>query len=379
LKYSEFVKDIIENGIVMGKPVSGFFELTSRCNLRCKMCYICGQEDHKSLMGRELSAVQWIDLGRQARDAGLLYLTLTGGEILMRKDFMEIYEALSKMGLLITLYTNATLINDDILQLLTKYPPLRVSISVYGASPDTYGKVTGHPEAYEKTIKNIRKLKAAGIILQLKTTVIKYNKDDFQQLAELARTMGLNMGIVNYISPRREGIGTDPLANRLEPMDLAKYEKDANSCMKRLYELYGKEKEDALIVDDIMSDDNLESFRKIADMSTVEKTAFRCTAGKCAFWLSWEGKLFPCGLLSEVYSEPLKKGFDEAWVDLRELCRGIPSCKECESCSSYDKCMICPARRKLETGSFEKSAPYLCDYTKARDVVLHPADILQKI
>jgi len=191
--------------------------------------------------------------------------------------------------------------------------------------------------------------------------------------------MGLNMGIVNYISPRREGIGTDPLANRLEPMDLAKYEKDANSCMKRLYELYGKEKEDALIVDDIMSDDNLESFRKIADMSTVEKTAFRCTAGKCAFWLSWEGKLFPCGLLSEVYSEPLKKGFDEAWVDLRELCRGIPSCKECESCSSYDKCMICPARRKLETGSFEKSAPYLCDYTKARDVVLHPADILQKI
>lgn len=369
LKYSEFHKSIIENGIVMSKPVSGFFELTSRCNLSCKMCYVCGQDDHKLLMNKELSASQWIELGKQARDAGLLYLTLTGGEIFIRKDFLEIYEALAQMGFLITLFTNATLINDYIVERLMKNRPLKVSITVYGASPDSYGKVTGHPEAYEKTVTNIKKLKAAGIPLQLKTTVIKYNSDDFQQLAELARSIGYNMGMVNYISPRRDGTGTDPLANRLEPIELAKYEKNANDCMRRLYELHKDEKKDTYIVDDVMSDDNLESFRRTADLSSVEKTAFRCNAGKCSFWLSWEGKLLPCGLLSEVFTEPLKTSFGEAWNDLRELCRGIPSCQECESCSNYDKCMTCPARMKLETGSFEKPAPYLCEYVKARDVI----------
>lgn len=371
LKYSDFYNQIIENAIAMGKPVTGFFELTSRCNLRCKMCYVCG-DDHKSQMDKELTTAQWIELGKQARDAGVLFITLTGGEIFIRKDFWEIYEAFSQMGFIIRLYTNATLINDDIVQKLTKIPPALVSITVYGACPDTYGKVTGHPEAYEKTVANIKKLKAAGIIVQLKTTVIKYNSGEFQQLAELARSMGLNIGLVNYISPRREGTGTDPLANRLEPLELARYEKSADECIMMLNSIYKSqnlEEGNALAVNDVMSDDHIESYRKKADKVFVRKTAFRCIAATCGFWLSWEGKMFPCGLLSEVYSEPLKMGFEEAWNDIKEKIRSIPLCQECESCSYYSKCMTCPTRRKLETGSYDKPAPYLCEYTKSRDVL----------
>lgn len=370
LKYSDFYKDIIENGMVMGKPVSGFFELTSRCNLRCRMCYVCGIDDHKLLINKELSAARWIELGKEARDAGVLFITLTGGEIFIRKDFWQIYEAFTQMGFIITLFTNASLLNDDMILRLAKNPPLKVSITLYGASPETYEKVTGHPEAYEKTVTNIKKLKDAGINVQLKTTVIKYNSGEFAQLARFARSMELNIGIVNYISPRREGIGTDPLTNRLEPLELARYEKNANDCMKLLYEMHKGENAEALVVDDVMADDQVESFRKIADMSLVRNTAFRCTAGKCGFWLSWEGKMFPCGLLSEVYSEPLKMGFEEAWNDLQEKCRNIPSCLECENCSFLSKCMTCPARLKLETGDFAKSAPYLCEYVKARDAIV---------
>lgn len=369
MKYADFANFIIQNGIAMGKPVSGFFELTSRCNLNCKMCYICGEENHNSLMDKEISAKHWIEIGKQAKDAGVLYLTLTGGEIFMRKDFFEIYDALANMGFIITLYTNGTLFNDDMINHLAKNPPLRVSISVYGACPETYGKVTGQSDAFYKVMGNIRKLQDAKIGLQLKTTVIQHNSGEFRQLAEFARGIGLNMGLVNYISPRRDGIGTDPLSNRLEPKELAIYEKNADNSIKQINQLYPIKKDKDLIIDDVMSNENVDNFIKRVDLSLVKKTAFRCTAGKCAFWLSWEGKMFPCGLLSEIYSEPLNKGFEGAWNEIRELCKNIPSCQACESCSYYSKCLSCPARLKLETKSFEKIAPYLCEHIKERDLL----------
>lgn len=365
-KYSKFYNDIITNAITLGKPVSGFFELTSRCNLQCKMCYICGSEDHQSLVKRELTAEQWIELGTQARDAGVLFLTLTGGEMFIRKDFWQIYEAFTQMGFIITLFTNASLITDETVQRLAELPPLSVSITIYGANPTTYKKITGHPEAYEKTVTSIRKLINAGINVQLKTTVIKYNSGEFDQLAKLARSMGQNISLVNYISPRREGSGTDPLANRLEPLELAHYEMNANSCMKLLYEQHGENKPIDIIDDDVMLDDTM---KNNPDILVSEETAFRCTAGKCAFWLSWEGNMFPCGLLCDIQSDALTNGFEGSWKEIQKMCQQVPSCQECLSCSNYSTCMACPARLKLETGSYSKSAPYLCEYTNARIAV----------
>jgi MoaA/NifB/PqqE/SkfB family radical SAM enzyme len=364
LKYSVLYNGIIENGIVMGKPVSGFFELTSRCNFRCKMCYVCGMSEHQSLIKKELTTAQWIDMGKQARDAGVLFLVLTGGEIFMRKDFWEIYEALGNMGFIITLYTNGSLLNDDMIQRLAKQPPLKVSISVYGASAATYEKVTECADGYDKTITNIKKLINAGISVELKTTVIKANSEDFEELADLARSMGKNMGIVNYITPRREGSGTDPVANRLTPLEMARFEVRANNYMKHLYDL-NKDAAPSLIIDDVMSDGHIENAKKIADTKIIKKTAFRCTSGKCAFWLSWEGKLFPCGLLSDIQANPLAVGFENAWQEIWNKSHEVPSCQECDSCSYFNDCMSCPARLKLETGEFTKPAPYLCEFVKA--------------
>jgi MoaA/NifB/PqqE/SkfB family radical SAM enzyme len=372
LKYSDFYNGILADGLRKGRPVSCFFELTSRCNFRCRMCYVCGT-DENSLMNRELTTEQWIELGRQARDAGVLYITLTGGEIFIRKDFFEIYEALQQMGFIITLFTNASLLNDDMIQRLVKNPPHRVSITIYGASAETYGKVTGNKAAFDKVVNNIKSLKAAGIPLQLKTTVIKYNSGEFRELAELARTMDLNLGLVNYVSPRREGTDTDPLGSRLDPCELAGYELEADKIMQDLYDRYGNtkhhEKRKSLVVEDIMSDEDVDRQIRKHDLSGAEQNAFRCTAGRCAFWFSWEGRMIPCGLMSELYTEPLKNGFEASWSELRNLCGAVPRSRECESCSLYEKCMTCPARRKLESGNYEMAALYLCEHIKAREIL----------
>ena len=96
-------------GARLGLPIAGNFEITSRCNFNCKMCYI-----HDNAAQGELSAAEWIEIGRQAAGAGMVFLLITGGEPLIRKDFPEIYLGLKKLGLLISINTNASLLTDEL-------------------------------------------------------------------------------------------------------------------------------------------------------------------------------------------------------------------------------------------------------------------------
>lgn len=371
-KWNDIYQGIIDKSIESKIPVSGFFELTSRCNLHCRMCYVCNAAEDKHLQDEELTTEQWITMGKEARDAGLLFLTLTGGEIFIRKDFWEIYEAYTQMGFNVTLFTNGTLVNNERVRRLAKNPPSKVSITIYGAGPETYGKVTGHPEAYEKTIANIKALLSEGIKVELKTTLVQYNRNEFKALAELTQSMGITIGVVNYISPRREGTGTDPEANRLDPYDLAEYEKMMEKYNIERNQLKPKALEHRVKIDNEIMTDITSEDTEMEKTKASQKSAFRCSAGKCAFWLTWNGKLAPCGLLNDPYAEPLKVGFLNAWQQLKESCEYVPVCMECENCVLRSKCMTCPARLKAETGFFDKPASYLCEHTKARSILNVP-------
>ncbi len=133
-------------------PLSGTFELTARCNLKCKMCYVRLDKSKIESLGRELTAKEWISLGEDAARAGTLKLLLTGGEPLLRPDFPEIYTALNQMGFIISLYTNSTLMTPELYNLFQKLPPTLTSITLYGACPETYEKICGSAEGFHKTI-----------------------------------------------------------------------------------------------------------------------------------------------------------------------------------------------------------------------------------
>lgn len=124
-------------------PISGAFELTPRCNFRCKMCYIRMTPQQMTAIGRERTALEWLEMGRQARDAGLLFLLLTGGEPFLRPDFEEIYTGLTKMGLSISINTNGSLLDDGLRALFRRLPPAMVNVTVYGASAAGYETLCG--------------------------------------------------------------------------------------------------------------------------------------------------------------------------------------------------------------------------------------------
>ena len=148
-------------GAALGMPVAGNFELTGRCNFGCKMCYV-----HDSDGTDELSTDQWIEIGRQAVEKGMVFLLLTGGEPFLRKDFKEIYSALKKLGLLISINTNGSLIDQDMFDFLSENPPLRMNISLYGCSNETYARLCGKPVFAVESRKSIR-LQEGGISVRM--------------------------------------------------------------------------------------------------------------------------------------------------------------------------------------------------------------------
>ena len=124
-------------------------ELTERCNNACIHCYINLPEHDAQAKARELTTEEWQDILRQAADLGALSVRITGGEPLLREDFIELYLFARRLGLKVLLFTNARLITPGLADLFAHIPPLRkIEVTVYGMHPETYDAVTCTPGSY---------------------------------------------------------------------------------------------------------------------------------------------------------------------------------------------------------------------------------------
>lgn len=351
ISWEEFGDKLIEKAKVNRYSISGQLEITSRCNLKCRMCYVCKPLNDIKTLSLEHSGKEWIKLSEEMRDAGVLYLLLTGGEVFLHRDFKEIYKEINMMGFNVTIYSNATMITPEIAKWLGRIPPSKIAITIYGASPDTYSDVCGCREGYDRVVHGIDLLQNEGITLKLRTTVIKKNIDDFYKLVEFAQKKNIPFEASNYISPRRDGCLALQQEERLSPEELAQFDMELSK--------YKNIKDDKSNKNKTVVSKNKNSI-DINNASQVSKGPFTCTAGSCSFWVTWDGKMTPCSIVDSPASFPFKNGFESAWNDLKKQCDFLPSCKECSECIIKDYCIQCPARLKNETGFYDKPATYLC-------------------
>lgn len=357
--YQLLIEKLSRQASIKKIPMNGAFELTSRCNFDCRMCYIHKKSECPA--SNELTTDQWIKLASEARDAGMLSLILTGGEIFLRKDFREIYESISKMGFNIILYTNGSLIDSKTAKWLGRIPPTTLEITLYGASAETYNKVNGNGEAYEDVVKAIDMLLAEGINIELKTTVISENIDDYNAMAEFSFKRGLRFGIVDYLYPARTASHAANVC-RLTPDEMVDYRKKVFETNKRLTGIY---------FDGKASPAPSDCMKKLAqELGSIKpdrermRSAFSCNAGSSDFWITWDGRMIPCGAMEEPVLYPLETGFSSAWSELTKRCGNIPICKECRKCDLVDYCIACPAKLKGETGRYDKPGEYLCELAR---------------
>ena len=326
-------------------PFSGGFELTPLCNFDCKMCYV---HLNKGQMGQNLlTTEQWIEIMRQAIDAGMMYADITGGECLTYPGFKEVYLYLLSRGVRVSVLTNGSLLTDEWIDFFVKYRPEVIQISLYGSNDEAYKKVTGQA-IFSRVKNNISRVAEKGIKIKVVVMPHRYMKEDMNNLLKMVQSLGVEyaMGEVNL--PARVGTGReleDYVADSQLVADMKlldwKYRQSQRSIMEYpIQEFYGA-----------------------IPRGLVDDGGIPCGSGRCTFHVNWKGELTPC-IPFYMISESLNASdFLGAWKRIGDRMGEYRKPIECLQCDIKDTCMACPAEKCLGilNGSFNK---VICDRTR---------------
>lgn len=326
-------------------------ELLPVCNLDCKMCYIRTDMKEVNALGGLRSVEEWLRLAEQMRDAGVLFLLLTGGEVFLYPQFKELYLALYKMGFIITINSNGTLIDEETVSWLRQYPPKCVSLSLYGASDATYEAICGQNGVFTRLDRAIRLLKESGIPLELKTILTPLNIHDAHACWQYANELGILYLTSTYtFPPTRKANGEEVI--RLNPHEAVQARFESNR---------------------MLSDEEVYREKIIEHLQLYEDTrrtpgndlyGFTCGATRNSCWMTWQGRMTPCAMLEGPYTEPFEIGFLPAWEELKQRCDQILMSTKCSHCDKRAVCNTCPAANYAETGRFDCAAPFHCEMTQ---------------
>ena len=332
----DYKRRIVEERV----PVSASLELTYRCNLHCTHCYCPPGERAEELSTAEIRAIV-DELARM----GTLFLLLTGGDPLLRKDFAEIYRHAKQAGLLITVFTNGTLIDDEVAALFEELPPYLVEISLYGLTREVYEQVVAVKGSYERCLAGIQRVLAGGHPLALKCPVTRENAHEIPGIAQLAKDLGVDFRYDPLLLATMEG-GTRPHELRLSAEEIVAFEA-ADVEKDRAWRKYlGDE---ALPVP---ADDKL----------------FSCGAGKNSLHVDPYGNVQVCLMVKNfrhsLREKPLEKIYRDDFPAILAIEREEAS--KCGGCAHRASCNNCPGMALWETRSNQSHVEFACQLSAVR-------------
>ena len=325
------------------------------CNLACKMCYVRKTPAEVAASPRPpVGLIQWLSIAEQARDAGMLYLLLTGGEPFLWQDFWPLYERLSTMGFLISINSNGTLLDEARVARLAEHPPTRINITLYGAGNETYEALCGRSGMFDRVDRAITLLRQAGILVKLNCSLTPHNAGDLEGIVSYAAERDLILEVNTYMFPplRRDPamVGRN---DRFTPAETAHYH------MER-YRLQRGEEDFTRFLQNIL--------RGIAPPPGLDEDCvdpvdgtISCRAGNASFWVTWDGWLAPCGMMPKPRIELKGKPFREAWSELTRVSAAQRLSGTCTGCQNRRICHSCAAMAMAETGNVSGIPKYLCE------------------
>lgn len=338
-------------------PIMCAFELLPVCNLQCKMCYVRKSMTEVREAGGLKDAQWWLNLARQARDMGLLYPLLTGGEPLLHPQFREIMSGMLDMGLQVSINSNGTLIDGGWAAWLAEHRPVRVNITLYGASADTYGRLCGNADAFYRVREAVALLKKSGVPVKFNASITPENVGDLEGIIAYAKEQHSPVQIATYMFPpiRRDStmVGQN---HRLSPEDAAFARVKADFLQAEPEWFVGQ----AARYSRFIPLDEAENLR-----GEGEPMHIRCRAGLCSFWIDWQGILTNCGMFGSAVSSLEGRSFREAWQELVEKTAEITYAPICSGCPNRQLCHPCIAMVSNECGSLNGRPEYLCRMNQA--------------
>jgi len=326
------------------QPLSCLFEITPRCNLRCHFCYVALDPYQGPYLDTEQSR-QVLDIVERA---GVLWLTLTGGEIFSRRDFAAIYEHALAKGFLVTLYTNATMVTESIARLLADRPPFSVELSIYGADAAHYESTTQIPGSFARFERGIERLRAAGVPLLMKCPISTLSSDHVDELVEWCTARSLPFKADPVIDARHDG-GQQPTLYRIEPRRVL-------ALRDQLYELRHGAPRPAGPLPEC----------SVRGEAGETEELYTCGAGRVALFVDALGNASHCVIDREPSFPILETPWDQLWSEMGAwVTQPLPADASCSGCSLRGGCSNCPARARLATGSPFLKDQYQCDITHA--------------
>ena len=339
----------------MRVPCSGTFEVTPLCNFQCRMCYVRKSAAEAAASPRPMMALEdWMRLAREAREQGLLDLLITGGEPLLWPDFWPFYEELIRMGFVVSVNTNGSLIDEAAVRRFRELPPRKINITLYGASDETYRRLCGVNNVYARVIRGIRMLRQAGILVKLNCSVTPCNSGDLEKINDFARENGLFFSASAYMFPpvRRDSTATGVNTARFSPEETAAWR-------LKIYRIQHSPEQYRRLLGDILAG---ASTPPGLDPSCAESEGdpMRCAAGRSSFWVTWDGWMTPCGTMCEPKTDAQALPFGRAWQQLTQEVDRIRLSGLCSRCPNLQLCHPCAAMAAAETGDPSRVPRFLC-------------------
>ncbi|MBR0087410.1 MAG: radical SAM protein [Lachnospiraceae bacterium] len=341
-------------------PLNGSLELSPLCNMDCEMCYVRLSKEEASACGRLKTADEWLQLAEQLKEAGVLFLLLTGGEPLLYPDFKRLFVSLRKMGFILTVNTNGTLLDEAWADFFRENRPRRINLTLYGTSDLAYQKLCHYPDGFEKALKSARYLKDRGTDVRFSYSLTRENLSSLNAFFDLSEELGIPCSVDTYMMPvTRERNRPYALASRVSPEEAA-----ACTLEIRRRACGSPEKFAGYCRDTLSSLEKAAAYIN-AHPSSKEPVPSSCLAGRCSFSVSWLGTLHPCVMLTHPEINVFETPFAEGWKILTEGMGSVYLNGTCASCEKRLICEFCPAAALSETGDINKAPEYLCRYSEA--------------
>lgn len=342
VKFSDYNRGVWEKN---RQPLGVTFEITSRCNFSCIHCYL---GNHRTT-SPELSYEEVVAILDTLASEGVLFLTLTGGEVLCRGDFLDIYLYAKKKGFLINIFTNGLNISDEVEKVLAEYPPFSVDVSIYGACEETYHSVTQKPGSFQKVMASLERLRRSGVNFSLKTPIISQNKADVNKMRGISQKLGVDYRFSFAICPTLE--------KNFYPLEY----------MLPVYEMFDIEIEDGLRQ---KAGDNVSEFENNWGRAFNEGEfvpVFLCNIAVNEFFVDFMGNMCPCINYRSKGVSLFENNFKEIWESFDRF-KTIPATTNnlCVHCDSRYFCTICPAEQEEFYGDAEKVLNELCQFAWAK-------------
>jgi len=353
VRYADFSTRLHRRALGRRVPLSGSVEVTRRCPLRCVHCYNnLAMDDHETRW-RELTCEEHCRILDEIAGAGCLWLLYTGGEIFARTDFLDIYTYAKQKGLLVTLFTNGTLVTAKVADHLAQWRPFSIEITLYGRTRQVHERVTGVPGSYERSVRAIRLFRERRLPLRIKTMALTLNR---HEIGDLRRFVEEELGLEFRFDPMlncRLDCSRGPLAVRLTPEEVVALDLQDP---KRLAEW----KRFA------------EQFNRPADWPEQLDQLYSCGAGIQAFAVDPWGGLGLCALAREEAYDLRNGSFRAGWEHFLSKIRQkkITRRTKCVACQIKAMCGMCPANAELENQDSELPVDFLCRVAHLRARVL---------